>query len=444
MQNSNTSTPILENQQIDNPKIIRGWALYDWANSVYNLVITSTIFPAYYEGITSGNNGEIVLFGRTFINTALYNYVLAFAFLIVALLSPILSSIADYKGNKKSFLRFFSTLGSISCSMLFFFTMDHFVIGLIFVILACIGFWSSLVFYNSYLPEIASDIKRDDVSAKGFTFGYVGSIILQLLCFVVVFKKEWFGIAAENNALPAQISFVMVGIWWFGFAQIPLAILPKGTPSTKQKSDSNLIKNGFLELKKVWQELKHKKVLKTFLFSYFFYNMGVQTVMLVATLFGKKELQLPTEGLIVTILLIQIVAIPGAILIAKLSDKIGNMKALISVIIFWIIILIAAYYIKTKIHFYILGAFVGFVMGGIQSLSRSTYSKMIPDNKDTTSYFSFFDVTEKVAIVIGLLSYGYIEELTGNMRNSILAIMIFFIIGLILLIPIHNKKLNAN
>jgi UMF1 family MFS transporter len=264
---------------------------------------------------------------------------------------------------------------------------------------------------------------------------------LQLLCFVVVFKKEWFGIAADNNALPAQISFVMVGIWWLGFTQIPLAILPNGTASTKNQS-GNIISNGFAELKKVWVEIQHKKVLKTFLFSYFFYNMGVQTVMLVATLFGKKVLNIPTEGLIITILLIQIVAIPGAILIAKLSDKIGNIKTIISVIIFWLVVLAAAYKITTTIQFYVLGAFVGFVMGGIQSMSRSTYSKMIPANKDTTSYFSFFDVTEKFAIVIGLLSYGFIEELTGSMKNSLLAVMLFFVIGLVILIPIRNSKLN--
>jgi UMF1 family MFS transporter len=234
----------------------------------------------------------------------------------------------------------------------------------------------------------------------------------------------------------------MVGIWWLGFTQIPLAILPNGTSSNKIQS-GNLISNGFTELKKVWAEIQQMKVLKTFLFSYFFYNMGVQTVMLVATLFGKKVLQIPTEGLIITILLIQIVAIPGAILIAKLSDKIGNIKTIISVIIFWLVVLVAAYNITTTIQFYILGAFVGFVMGGIQSMSRSTYSKMIPPNKDTTSYFSFFDVTEKFAIVIGLLSYGFIEEITGSMKNSLLAVMLFFFIGLIILIPIRNRKLNS-
>ena len=415
--------------------------MYDWANSVYNLVITSTIFPAYFEAITSNkNNNEIIFLGRSFVNTALYNYVLAFAFLIVAILSPILSSIADYKGNKRSFLRFFSTLGSISCSLLYFFTTANIFWGMALVVLACIGFWSSLVFYNSYLPEIASEQKRDDVSAKGFTYGYIGSVILQLLCFVVVFKKTWFGIDENNNALPAQISFVMVGIWWLGFAQIPLTVLPKGTASGN-KSEHNILLNGFLELKKVWLQLKEKKVLKQYLISYFFYNMGVQTVMLVATLFGSKELKIDTAGLITTILLIQIIAIPGAILIAKLSDKIGNIKSLCWVIVCWIGICAMAYFITTSVQFYVLGAVVGFVMGGIQSLSRSTYSKMIPADKDTTSFFSFFDVTEKIAIAVGVLSYGFIEEISGSMRNSIIAVGLYFAIGLLILIPLRHKKL---
>ncbi len=431
------------NTSINNPKIIRGWALYDWANSVYNLVITSTIFPAYYEAITANkNNNEILFFGRSYVNTALYNYVLAIAFVIIALMSPILSSIADYNGNKRSFLRFFSTLGSVSCSLLYFFSVQQIEISMLLIMLACIGFWSSLVFYNSYLPEIASEEKRDDVSAKGFTYGYIGSIILQLLCFVVVFKKEWFGIAADNGSLPAKISFVMVGIWWFGFSQIPLTILPKGTANGK-KSEHNLIKSGFIELKKVWLQLKEMKVLKQFLFSYFFYNMGVQTVMLVATLFGSKELKMGTSELITTILLIQIIAIPGAIFIAKLSDKIGNIKALCWVIVAWILFCLMGYFVNSAMHFYILAAFIGFVMGGIQSLSRSTYSKMIPAAKDTTSFFSFFDVTEKIAIAIGLLSYGYIEEITGSMRNSIIAVMLFFIIGFLILIPLRNKKISA-
>ena len=425
-------------------KVVNGWAMYDWANSVYNLVITSTIFPAYYTAITGDGNDKsvdyVTFLGRTYESSSLYNYVLAIAFLVVAVMSPILSSIADYKGNKKAFLRFFCTMGSLCCAGLFFFTGTATLwVGVVFSILACIGYWSSLVFYNSYLPEIAAPEDRDAVSAKGFSMGYIGSVLMQLICLVFVFKPGWFGMQGDTS-LPARFSFLFVGIWWFGFAQITLFRLPKGTPAAHRK-EYNVFTNGFIELKKVLGELAYQPLLKRFLLSFFFYNMGVQTVMLVATLFGSKELSMPADKLIITILIIQIVAIAGAWSLAGLSRKIGNLKTLIGIVVVWIGLCLAAYYIavlhdsgtNVETHFFILASVVGLVMGGIQSLSRSTYSKLMPETKDTTSYFSFFDVTEKIAIVIGMFSFGYITELTKSMKNSVLVVMVFFIIGLMLL-----------
>ncbi|HEY8659645.1 MAG TPA: MFS transporter [Hanamia sp.] len=434
--------------QTASKKVINGWAMYDWANSVYSLVITSTIFPAYYESVTLNKGSNEVLFlGRKFVNSALYNYALGVGFLLVAIMSPILSSIADYKGNKKSFLRFFCFLGSLACCLLFFFKGNNTLwIAIACTILGCIGFWSSLVFYNSYLPEIAAPEDRDRVSAKGFAMGYIGSVILQLLCFVFVFKPEWFGM--QNDAtLPARFSFLLVGIWWFGFAQFTLFRMPKGMPAAF-RPENNVFANGFIELKKVFRQLKHLLILKRFLLAFFFYNMGVQTIMLVAALFGSKQLKLPTDKLILTILIIQIVAIGGAYLMAKLSDKYGNFQTLLSVVIIWILVCIGAYQIAllsdkgvdAEFYFYILAAVVGLVMGGIQSLSRSTYSKLMPVTKDTTSFFSFYDVTEKIGIVIGMFSFGLIEELTGSMKNSVLVVMGFFIIGFILLFFTLNKE----
>ncbi len=426
--------------QTASKKIVNGWAMYDWANSVYNLVITSTIFPAYYESVTKiGNDDTVVFLGRKFVNTALYNYAIAFAILLVAILIPVLSSIADYKGNKKNFMRFFCTTGSIACACLFFFTGEiNLGIGIACVVIACVSFWSSLVFYNSYLPEIAAEKDQDMVSAKGFTMGYIGSVILQIICLVFVFTMK-------DGALAARISFVLVGLWWFGFAQIPFSRLPVGVASAN-RPEKNIFANGFIELKKVFNELKKMPILKRFLASFFFYNMGVQTVMLAAALFGAKELNMPTKNLIVTILIIQIVAIAGAYLIAKLATKFGNLQVLAFVVVLWIFICLAAYLTTTTIQFYFIAAAVGIVMGGIQSLSRSTYSKLMPATKDTASFFSFYDVTEKIAIVIGLFTFALLEELTGNMRNSVLAIMVFFIIGLLLLFTTitAQKKSDKN
>jgi MFS transporter, UMF1 family len=417
-------------------KVINGWAMYDWANSVYNLVITSTIFPAYYEAVTGDGNDatlidKIKIGNYEFSNTALYNYILGIAFVVVAILSPILSSIADYRGNKKQFLRFFCTLGSLSCASLYFFDKDHITGGLISVIIACIGFWSSLVFYNSYLPEIAAPEDRDSISAKGFMMGYIGSVLLQLICFVFVLKPELFGITVGKAS---QISFLLVGIWWIGFGWLAIGRLPAGK-GVKGAHTKNLFTQGYKELHKVWLELKTQPTLKRFLFSFFFYNMGVQTVMLAATLYGKSELNIPTTNLILAILIIQVVAIPGAHLMAKLASKWGNFNTLMIAVVIWIGGCIMGYYLprNSVMPFYTLAVIVGFVMGGIQSVSRSTYSKLMPATHDTTSYFSFYDVTEKIAIVIGMFSFGYINEITGSQRNSVLALTIFFIVGFILL-----------
>jgi UMF1 family MFS transporter len=431
--------------QTASKKIINAWAMYDWANSSYNLVITSTIFPAYWETITGDGNeltpDTVNFLGRTFDNAALYNYALAIAFFIVAISSPLLSSIADTRGNKKNFMAFFLTMGSFACAGLFFFTKQNLSFGIILMILACLGFWSSLVFYNSYLPDIAAPEDRDRVSAKGFSYGYVGSVLLQAICLVFVFFPS---ITGDENYLNIRISFLLTGIWWFGFAQIPLQRLPKPLNQNKPKQ---ALAAGYLVLRKVWKQLTHIPKLKRFLTAFFFYNMAVQTVMLAAALYGKKELQIPTTNLIIAIILIQLVAIPGALLISRLSDKTGNIKALMICVMVWIGICIYGYFIPAKdvYQFYALATLVGFVMGGIQSLSRSTYSKLMPATKDTTSYFSFFDVTEKIAIVIGMFSFGFITELTGSQRNAVLSLITEFGIGLFLLVyTLRAKSIPEN
>ena len=429
-------------------KVINGWAMYDWANSAYNLVITSTIFPAYFVAITSSGNGngqhKVSFFGREFVNTALMDYALSVVFLLVAFSSPILSSIADYRRNKKVYLRWFSFMGSAACLGLFFFTPDRIELGIIFFSIAALGYWASLVFYNSYLPDIAAPEDQDRVSAKGFALGYVGSVLLQIICFILILNpgilESLFGFDASDKTLGPRFSFLLVGIWWFGFAQLTLRVLPLSSKA-ERKSKKHVLINGFHELKLVWNQLKQMAVLKRFLLSFFLYNRGVQTVMLVAAGFGKKEIFPNPEDepkLLITIILIQLVAIIGAIGLSRLSKKIGNMWVLIIAVTIWIGVCIAGYYVQTQTQFYLLAACVGLVMGGIQSMSRSTYSKLLPPTQDTTSFFSFYDVTEKIAIVIGIFTFGYLEELTGSMRNSIIALGIFFVLGLIALF--YTKK----
>lgn len=424
-------------------KVIRSWVFFDWANSAYNLVITSTIFPAYYTIITTTkqHGDQVSFFGFQFTNTALSNYALSFAYLVMVIVLPILSSIADYRGNKKTFMKFFTYMGGFACMGLFFFKLETLETGIICFVIAAMGYIGGVLFNNSYLPEIATPDYQDRVSAKGFAFGYIGSVVLQLICFVFVLKPELFGIT--DASFPARLSFLLVGIWWIAFAQIPFKNLPSGNIGSK-KINKNIVKNGFQELKKVWNQLSGMHFMKLFLLAFFFYSMGVQTIMLAAAGFGEKTLKLGTSKLIATILIIQLVAILGAILMSYFAKKIGNVRVLIYVVLIWIGACFCGYHVANEYQFYALAALVGLIMGGIQSLSRSTYSKYIPeDSPDTTSFFSFYDVTEKLAIVIGLFSFAFIEEVTGSMRNSIIALAGFFIIGLMFLFLLKNieKKL---
>jgi len=438
----------MENLQKGSKRLLNAWAFYDWANSVYSLVITSAIFPIFYGAITiiKNDEGQIIsdkvqFLGFNLNNDSLISYVTALAFLAVSILSPFLSGISDYVGNKKSFLKFFCYLGAISCIGLFWFSLDYLWFGLLCYFLALIGFWSSLVFYNSYLPDIAFPEQQDRISAKGFSLGYIGSVILLIICLVMILKFEWFGF--ENEGLPTRLSFVLTGVWWIGFSQYTYYYLPKG--NKKQKITKNVLFNGYKELRKIWNSLTHHKRLKRYLVAFFTYSMAVQTVMLIATYFGIEELdwgdQDPTTGLIVSILLIQLVAVLGATLTSRLAIVIGNIRTLIILNIFWIVICVYAYFIITPQDFYVAAAGVGLIMGGIQALSRSTYSKMLPINTlDTASYFSFYDVAEKIGIVIGMLLYGIVAEITGSVRSSILFLVIFFVIGVILLLRVPKEE----
>ncbi|MBN7811653.1 MFS transporter [Algoriphagus sp. H41] len=428
-----------------NKKKIHGaWAMYDWANSVYSLVITSTIFPVYYNSVTKGTDGSdlVSFFGWDVVNTVLYSYSISFSFLVIALLSPLLSGIADASGKKLLFMKAFAYLGSASCVGLFFFEGDNLEFGIICSVLASIGYAGSIVFYNAYLPEIAEEHEYDFLSARGFSLGYIGSVILLVFNLLLIQFPDAFGVP-EGSFAP-RFSFLITGLWWAGFAQITFRALPNN-PFGK-KIESKLLTKGYREISLVFSQVRGIPVMKRFLLSFFFYSMGVQTVMYLAASFGDKELGLPGDQLILTILIIQFVAIGGSYLFAYISKVSGNKISLLILVLIWIGICGAAYYVYTVYEFYALAFVVGLVMGGIQSLSRSTFSKLIPEETtDHASFFSFYDVTEKLAIVFGTFSYGAIEQLTGSMRNSAVALGMFFVVGLgfLLLVTIPKKSLSV-
>ena len=425
-------------------KVLHAWAFYDWANSVYSLVIASAVFPLFYGALFSVKGVETwKLLGVEWESSSIIFGTTALAFLIVAFISPLLSGVADFLGNKKFFLMFFCYLGALSTIGLAFFDLDNIGLGLLLYLLALIGFWGSLVFYNSYLPDIAYPDQQDALSSKGYSLGYIGSVILLLVCLGLILGYESLGF--ENEIAAMRISFVLTGLWWLGFSQYTYRYMPEGTKN-EGVFGKEVFYKGFSELKSIWFAMREQQKLKKFLTAFFIYSMGVQTVMLAAAYFGEQELEWgdvdKTLGLIISILLIQLVAVIGAILTSKLSARVGNIKALIYINVVWIVICAWAFFVYTPMQFFITAGVVGLVMGGVQSLSRSTYSKLLPETSDTTSYFSFYDVSEKIGIVIGMVLFLTMQEITNSMRFSIVFLILFFVVGVYLLskIPTYSEE----
>jgi UMF1 family MFS transporter len=430
-----------------NNKVIKGWVFYDWANSVYPLIISSAIFPIMFEKMTSVKDTDgktvydtISFFGLEFKNTAFYAYLVSISYLVVTFITPLLSGIADYSGKKKRFLQFFCFLGAISSSLLFFF--NHKATGtepvqIGFTILplffASIGYWGSLVYYNSYLPEIAPENQHNAISARGFIMGYLGSSILLIVILILT---------QFTKLMPINYAFPLVGMWWLGFAFYTFMRLPQ--PLVK-KNTENVFSKGFKELKKVWKDIQSRTSLKRYLASYFMFNMAVQTVMIMATAFANKEIVgIQTTDLIVSILIIQFLGMLGSFIFSKMANKIGNKRGLSIAIVIWIVLCLYVYFVVyLPWQFYIAAAVVGLVMGGIQSLARSTYSRMLPETEDNTSYFSFFDVSEKIGLALGTFSFGLIESF-ADIRTSVLALIIFFVLGWLLLLRVPFSKTIVN
>ena len=429
-------------------KVIKGWIMYDWANSVYSLVISSAIFPIFYEAQTTAafldktglklseidtNDVTVDFFGYNVSPSVLYSLIISVSFLFVSFLSPILSGIADYTGNKKAFLKFFCYFGAFFCCTLFFFDTNHMELSMLAVMLASIGFWCSLVFYNAFLPEIAPLDQQDEISARGFFMGYIGSVILLVVCLAMIM-----GIGTHLT----KYSFLLVGLWWVFFAQRTYKVLP--TNPFKKKPEADYIWKGFRELRIVYKEFMQTTRLKKYLYAFFFFNSGVQTVMLLATIFASKAIEWPEDdggqGLIIAILLIQILAAIGAKVMSNMSIKIGNITTLKISVVIWIFLCGGAYIITTPIEFYIMAAGVGLVMGGIQSIARSTYSKYLPETTDHASYFSFYDVSEKIGIVLGTAFFAFTEYYFDDIRYSVISIAIFFVIGLFYLFKVPKKE----
>ncbi len=416
--------------------------MYDWANSVYSLVISTVIFPIYYETVTKNETGtEVSFLGSQFENTVLYNYIIAASYLAIALLSPYFAAMADRTGRKKVFMRSFMTVGAVACMGMFFFDEGTVHLGLALAFLASIGFSGSIVFYNAFLPVIAPKELHDSLSARGFALGYLGSALLLIISLVLIQFPAVFGFS--NEGVATKFTFALTGFWWLGFGLISISKLPKD--EVKDYFESKLFRKAWKELFLVLHEFSKMGQLRRFLSAFFWYSTGMQTVILIAGVFGAKVLGMETTQLILVILTIQFVAIIGAYAFAWFSAKTSNITTIIVGVSMWMLLCLAAYFVTENYQFYSVAGLLGFAMGAVQSISRSTYSKMLPKTDDPTTYFSFYDVIEKLAITVGMASVALVEGLTGSLRNSTLALSFFFVLGLIQLtrLSIFQQKTSV-
>lgn len=427
---------VLDDQKtLNNKKVINGWAMFDWANSSYNLVISTAVFPPFFSAMAPD---YINFIGMDLSSTSMYSFAVGFSFLFAALLSYLLSGLADYSGKQVIFLKIFTVFGALFCGLLFLFQSEAGALfALIAFSLATVGFTSSQVFYNALLPVIATEEQYDHVSAKGYAYGYVGSVILLIFILGMIQFPAFFGI--ESTTLAPRIGFVLVGLWWLGFAQITFKRMPKDRAG---KLDLSLVKQGQEEIKSVFKKILKNKNIRRYLYSFFFFTAGVYTVIYLASIFAQDILHFDSGELILLILLLQLVAVAGAYLFAYISKLYGNKLTLMIQIFIWFAICIAAYFTTGKTFFYVLAGFVGLVMGGIQPLARSTYSKMVDQNKaELNSYFSFYDILSKVSVVMGTILFGVINQLTGNMRYSVLAIGLLFVVGFFIMKRVDTQSI---
>lgn len=430
-----------------NKKTIFGWLAYTWANSPYSLAIITAIFPSYYSQVSKEaavrieNNISIVNFlGFETSSVSLFSYAVSLSYLVITLTSPLIGAISDYTGNKKIFMWLFSTLGSLACLLLYFFDKSNYNLGVFAFSLGAICFSFCHIFTDSLLPEITTPENYSKLSAKGFIAGYMGSVLHLIISLTLIINYQFFGF--QNEIAPVKRSFILVGIWWFGFSQITFFTY-KNNLKEVSKFDS-VIKNSFENLYNAYIEVKKTDIIKWFLVSYFFYNMGVQTSIYMSSLFATEEVHLKSSELIITILLIQFVAILGTYVLTKISKNRSYSKILIFSTLFWIGLCFYAYFVKTSFQFYLLSVGVGLIMGSVQSLSRGVFSTLISDKNEKATFFSFYSIVDKASIIIALFIYGLVNQLTHSMRTSIFCIIFFFILAFFTTLKFKKSTAKSN
>ena len=420
--------------------------MYDWANSAYITTAAVAILPDYFARVVVGEAGVDIL-GMNMSATALWGFMLGGAAFFVFLFAPVLGAIADFSSAKKRFLVSFAYMGSLFAMLLYFSKSGNVTLTILLFLGSQVCFVGGNVFYDAFLPQIASEDKMDSVSAKGYAFGYVGGSLQFAIALGLVAMHERVGISIT---MAARIGMAMTGIWWAGWTLLTLKYLkevkiPYQLPEKYRNQPKALayltvgISRTIATAKKVGR-FKH---LTLFLIAYMVYNDGIHTVTSMATIYGTEELKLTTTALMVTLLLVQVVAIGGALIFSQLAGRIGARRSVMFALVLWSGVVIYGYFIHTATEFFVLGIVVGVVLGGTQALSRSFYGAMIPEEA-SAEFYGFYSVFSKFSSIWGPITFGVIKQVTGSARLAIISLMVFFIVGLVLLSFVDEAKAKAD
>ncbi len=404
------------------------WMLYDFGNSAFATTIMAAVLPVFYYDVAAVGVNENLA-------ASFWGYSQSIAVLIVAILAPVLGAISDYSAAKKKFLRFFAYMGMIASVLLAFVGEGDYIFASILLIVGTIGFSGGNVFYDAFLPEIANEDEIDKISTAGFAWGYIGGGLLLAINILMILKHDWFGI--PNATVASQLSFASVGVWWFLFS-LPLFKNIQEEKKVRAKREQSYIAIGFTRVTSTFKEIKQYKQLLIFLLAFWMYNDGISTIIKMATIYGR-DIGIDGNSLIAALLITQFVGIPFTFLFGGIAKKFTAKKALTFTLYFYMGIVVLGYFMTSALHFYLLAVCVGFVQGGAQSLSRSIFGRMVPDNRHA-EFFGFYGISSKFAAIFGPFLFALVGQLTGSSRLGIISLIIFFIGGIILLKFVNVEK----
>ena len=418
-------------------KEIFGWAMYDFANSAFATTISSVVFNVYFTKVIVGDGGAEI-FGHNIPASSLWGYTVSLSILLVVFTAPILGAIADFSGTKKRFLFLYCYLACFFTGLLFFAKEGDYIFAMIFYMLANYCFAGSLGFYNAFLPEISTKDNIGRISGFGWAIGFIGGGILLAINLVMIRNPQLLGIPEEDN-LPVRFVILSVAIWWAVFSVFTFLWVREKTKGNPLPRGENYVSIGFKRLVLTFKKIRQHKELFKFLVTFLIYNEGIETVIVMAAIFGSEILGMSQSEIVTLFLLGQIVAFCGSLLLGYLADRYSNKTAITLSLIIWCVLVIWAYFMKTRFEFWTIGVFIAFILGGSQAVSRSLFGLFTP-RENTAEFFGFFALGGKFSSAIGPFTFAFIRHAFDSIRIAIIALIVFFSLGLLLILFVNERR----